>query len=71
MAFCYSGHAQENRLSKVDSLFSHLNKQTPGAAVTIVQNDSILYTQGYGMANLAYNVPMTENTLIDIGSCAN
>ncbi len=70
MVISHSGYSQVNIQLKVDSLFNHLSVQTPGAVVTIVHNDTVLYTQGYGMANLAYSVPMTENTLIDIGSCA-
>ena len=70
ITFYQYGNAQDNQFAKVDSLFNHLNSQTPGAVVTIVKNDRVIYTKGYGMANLSYNIPMTENALIDIGSCA-
>ena len=70
LASTHVGYAQEHLMTKIDSLFIHLDEQTPGAVVTVVLSDSVLYTKGYGMANLAYDIPMTEITLIDIGSCA-
>lgn len=55
---------------KIDSLFNHLNSNTPGAAIAVVQNGELLYSKNYGMANLAYAVPFTDTTLLDIASCA-
>jgi CubicO group peptidase (beta-lactamase class C family) len=41
----------------------------PGAAISIVLNDEILISRGYGFRNLAEQLPVTEHTLFPIGSC--
>ena len=40
----------------------------PGAAVLVMKDGEIIVQESYGMANLTYDVPMTENTLHNIGS---
>jgi CubicO group peptidase (beta-lactamase class C family) len=56
-------------LSKqVDSLFTEWNNATPGCVIGIVRNDSLIYTKGYGMANLEYDIPNNPSTIYDIGS---
>lgn len=40
----------------------------PGAVISIVKEGKIAYAKGYGMANLAYDIPMTENTGMSIAS---
>ncbi len=40
----------------------------PGISVVMVQNDQIVYSHGYGLANLATKTPMTDATLLEIGS---
>ncbi len=56
--------------SKIDSLLDDFNSHTPGIVITVVQNDNIIYSKGHGMADLGYPVPLTDTTLMDIGSCA-
>ncbi|MEP7165364.1 MAG: serine hydrolase domain-containing protein [Ferruginibacter sp.] len=60
--------AQSNIESRIDSLFSHFNEKTPGYAVAIVQNGKLLYQQGYGMANLEYDEPITPKTVFHLAS---
>jgi CubicO group peptidase (beta-lactamase class C family) len=56
---------------KIDSLFSQWNKTTsPGCAVGVVRNDSLIFSKGYGMANLEYNVPLTPETIFHMASVA-
>lgn len=40
----------------------------PGAAVAVWRGGRTLFAKGYGMANLAYNVPFTATTPTNIGS---
>ncbi len=40
----------------------------PGISVVMVQNDAIVYSHGYGWANLEKKTPMTDATLLEIGS---
>lgn len=56
--------------SKIDSLFKDFNSHTPGIVITVVQDENVIYSKGHGMANLAYGVPLTDTSLMDIGSCA-
>src|SRR6478736_4928850 len=54
---------------KIDSLFLQWNtKNTPGCAIGIVRNDSLIYAKGYGMANLEYAIPNTPATIFHMGS---
>ena len=54
---------------KVDQLFSEWNKiDSPGAALAVTKNGKIIYTQGYGMANLEYDIPITPTSIFDIAS---
>jgi len=40
----------------------------PGAAVLVMKDGEIIFQESYGMANLTYGIPITENTLHNIGS---
>ncbi len=55
--------------AKVDQLFAEWNKiDSPGAAVAVTRNGEIIYTHGYGMANLEYDIPITPTSIFDIAS---
>lgn len=61
--------AQQVSTSSVDSIFSKWNKpDIPGGAVAVVQNSEIVYSNGYGLADLEHNVPNTPSTVFYIGS---
>ncbi|MGC4046560.1 MAG: serine hydrolase domain-containing protein [Armatimonas sp.] len=54
---------------KVDQLFARWNhSDTPGGAVGIIQNGKIVYSRGYGRANLEYGIPNTPKTLFHLAS---
>ena len=53
---------------KIDSLFSRYTTTTPGCAVAIIKNDKLVFTKGYGMSNLEYNVPITPSSIFHIAS---
>jgi len=59
----------DSMTKRIDSLFIKWNTTfSPGCAIGIVRNDSIIYTKGYGMANLEYAIPNTPATIFHIGS---
>ncbi len=61
--------AQTDKNKKVDELFAKWNtNNTPGAAVAIVKDGTIVYKKGYGIANLEYDIPITPNSIFHIAS---
>ena len=55
--------------TKVDQLFAEWNNpDTPGAALAVTRDGETIYTQGYGTANLEYDIPITPTTIFDIAS---
>jgi len=54
---------------QVDEIFAPWdNNDTPGAAVTIVKEGSIIYKKGYGLANLEYDIPISPSSIFHITS---
>ena len=65
-------HAQVNEagFKKLDTYFNEqlAKKKTPSAAVAVVQKGKVVYSKGFGMANLEDEVPAGPNTVYRIGS---
>ena len=54
---------------QIDALFAAWDTPTsPGAALAVLQDGEVVYKRGYGMANLAYDIPITSATVFDIAS---
>jgi len=54
---------------RVDAIFSEWDKPTsPGCALGVIQDGTLIYKRGYGMADLERSVPITPDSLFDIGS---
>ena len=54
---------------RIDGLFTRWNApNTPGCAIGIVRNDSLIYAKGYGVANLEYAIPITPETIFHTAS---
>jgi CubicO group peptidase (beta-lactamase class C family) len=53
----------------VDQLFAQwAGPDSPGASIAIIQNGKIIYSQGYGAANLEYGVPNSPATVFPLAS---
>ena len=53
----------------VDELFAEWDGEiSPGAAVGIFMDGRIIYSKGYGVANLDYDIPITPQSVLRIGS---
>lgn len=67
---CGSRHDERAALrTSLDSLFqSTLSTDGPGGAVLVAQGDSILFSRGYGKADLGTGEPITTHTLFNLGS---
>ena len=46
---------------------SGIVRDTPGCAVGIVHRGQVIYSKGFGSANLEYRVPNTPQTVFDVG----
>lgn len=56
-------------INSIDTLFSDFNNlNSPGFAIGILKDSSVLYKSGYGAANLDYYIPIDNNTAFDIAS---
>ncbi len=63
------GLTAESSARAVDGIFAGwTDPDSPGAAVAVAQNGRIVFSRGYGLANLEYQVPVTPSTAFDIGS---
>ncbi len=71
-AFSITCAAQEKlNWSSLDASINSSMKEwkVPGAAVSIVQGQSVVYMKGFGVREMGKNEPVTPDTLFDIGSC--
>ncbi|MBA3872970.1 MAG: beta-lactamase family protein, partial [Anaerolineae bacterium] len=54
---------------KVDAIFAQWDKSnTPGCALAVVQDGDIIYSRGYGMANLDYDLAIRPDSVFHIAS---
>ncbi|WP_372934377.1 serine hydrolase domain-containing protein [Mariniphaga sediminis] len=54
---------------RIDELFRFYDrKEYPGVAMAIVKNDEVIYSKGYGVANVEYDIPVTVSTVFHIAS---
>jgi CubicO group peptidase (beta-lactamase class C family) len=61
--------AQAGVEARVDQVFAEWNKpDSPGAALVVVKDGSVIYKKGYGIANLEYDIPITPSTVFHIAS---
>src|SRR5215467_12960939 len=61
--------AQDPPSQAVDAIFADLtNPGSPGCALAVYRDGKIIYAKGYGLANVEENVPITPQTVFDVGS---
>ncbi|MDH4471188.1 MAG: serine hydrolase [Fluviicola sp.] len=66
---CSSVNAQEFRKEALDSLLNQPNRgRMPGFAVRILKNNEVIYTTQFGMANTRKRTPMSQTSIMNIGS---
>lgn len=65
----FSQPLPDSIIKRIDSLFTIWNTSTsPGCAVGIIRNDSLIFSKGYGIANLENEVPITAKTIFYMAS---
>jgi CubicO group peptidase (beta-lactamase class C family) len=61
--------AQDKATAAVDEVFADFTKAgSPGCAVAVYRNGRVSYSRGYGLANIEEDVPITSESVFDIGS---
>jgi CubicO group peptidase (beta-lactamase class C family) len=69
LAVAAESGAQDKKAAAVDEVFSDLAKAgSPGCALGVYRGGKIVYSKGYGLANLEENVAITPQSVFDIGS---
>src|SRR5438132_6669563 len=69
LAFGGFAEAQEKTTKAADEVFADLSKPgSPGCALLVARGGKIIYKNGYGLANIEEGVPITPQTVFDIGS---
>lgn len=59
----------EQLVAGIDSIFApYARHDAPGCAVSVMKAGKILYARGYGMADVAHGIPLTQQTPINIAS---
>lgn len=63
------GASVDKKTTLVDKLFAEWDSpSSPGAAIAVIKDGEIIYKQGYGMANLEHDIPVTSKTVFRIAS---
>jgi CubicO group peptidase (beta-lactamase class C family) len=61
--------AQDPAAASIDALFADFVKPgSPGCSLAVARDGKLLYSKGYGLANVEEKVPITPDTVFDIGS---
>jgi CubicO group peptidase (beta-lactamase class C family) len=67
MILCMPVYAQD-KASEIDTIFSSATAAMPGCTVAVSQHGKMVVNRSYGSADLERDVPMSPNSLFDIGS---
>ena len=69
-SFFLSSNAQvlpDSIIKKIDRVFTGKNA-APGFTIGIVRNDSLIFSKGYGLANMEYNIPNSPSSIYHMAS---
>lgn len=60
---------EESITERVDKIFAPWDKpNSPGCALGVIKNGELIYTRGYGLANLEHDVPLSSKSIFYIAS---
>jgi CubicO group peptidase (beta-lactamase class C family) len=69
MSQLFAQSLSDSMVRKIDQLFAEWDKPgSPGCAVGIVRDDSLIYAKGFGMANLEYGIPNSPEKIFHMAS---
>lgn len=68
-AAAQNGQLPDSIVHRIDSVFTRYDRTaSPGCALGVYRDGKIVYSRGYGMANLEHAIAITPRTVFDIGS---
>lgn len=68
-SFMFYSFGQIKESQSIDNIFMEWNKpNTPGAAIGIVKNGNLIYSNGYGIGDLEHDIEITPSSVFYIGS---
>jgi CubicO group peptidase (beta-lactamase class C family) len=60
---------KNNLETKIDSLIpTQVNDSTPGLIIGVVKNGELIFSKGYGLANISYGIPNNPKMVFNTGS---
>ena len=63
--------AQTNANQKIDELLStYVSSDAPGFSVKVINRWESVYSKGFGLSNLDYNIKNSDSTIFSIASIA-
>lgn len=64
-----SGENASTEIAEIDAVFAAWDKPgSPGCGIAVAQDGDLVYSRGYGYANLDYDIPITSQTVFDVAS---
>lgn len=67
LVLCTASDAQD-KTTEIDKFFSWSTPTTPGCVCAVSQNGKVVVNRAYGSADLERDVPLSPNSVFDIGS---
>lgn len=58
----------KNIKQNISQILSQFDHDGPGAAIGLIYNDQVIYKGGFGLAELEYEIPITNHTVFRIAS---
>ena len=69
--FASTIHGQENKMEKIDAILQSYNKpNSPCLSIGIVENGTLIYAKGIGLASVEKNIKNDTKTAFSIASIA-
>ena len=57
-----------NLENKIDAVFKGIKKTDPGVSIALLKDNEIIVQRNYGLANLEYQIPVTNKTVFHAAS---
>lgn len=56
--------------TQMSQIFSDFDKNSPGCAVAVIKDGEVIFKNGYGLANMEYDIPIGTTTVFNIASAS-